>query len=253
MATPLPDKIQTAVVTGGARGFGVEVCRALHKDGFRVIVTDADPGAEAAALVSELDLSGETGMTATLDVSKPDDWQCVLDECVSRYGSVEVLVNNAARTKAQPVMEIDPSDFNDIMAVNAGGTFAGCQIFGRHFKDQNYGRIVNMASLAGQNGGTATGAHYAASKGAILTLTKIFARDLAPFNITCNAIAPGPMDTPMVREVLGDNIDAAIANIPVGHLGDPSVVAELVAMLAAPRSSFVNGACWDVNGGLFMR
>lgn len=253
MATPLPEKTQTAVVTGGARGFGAEVCRALHKDGFRVIITDVDPGPEAAALASELDLAGDTCMTATLDVAKPEDWQRVLDECVARYGSVEVLVNNAARTKAQPVMDIDPAEFNEILAVNAGGTFAGCQIFGRHFKDREYGRIVNMASLAGQNGGTATGAHYAASKGAILTLTKIFARDLAPFNITCNAIAPGPMDTPMVRAVLGENIDKAIANIPVGRLGDPAVVAELVAMLAAPRSAFVNGACWDVNGGLFMR
>lgn len=225
----------------------------LHKDGFRVIITDVNPSDAATALASELDLAGETGMTATLDVSKPDDWQRVLDECVSRYGSVEVLVNNAARTKAQAVFDIDPAEFNDIMAVNAGGIFAGSQIFGRHFKDQAYGRIINMASLAGQNGGTATGAHYAASKGAILTLTKIFARDLAPFNVTCNAIAPGPMDTPMVRDVLGDKIDQAIANIPVGRLGDPKVVAELVSMLAAPRSAFVNGACWDVNGGLYMR
>lgn len=110
-----------------------------------------------------------------------------------------------------------------------------------------------MASLAGQNGGTATGAHYAASKGAILTLTKVFARDLAPFNVTCNAIAPGPMDTPMVRTVLGDGIDRALANIPVGTLGDPLFVADLVAMLALPRSAFVTGACWDVNGGIYMR
>ncbi|THH34439.1 SDR family oxidoreductase [Aliishimia ponticola] len=253
MAKPLPKDIQTAVVTGGARGFGAEVCRALHKDGYRVIITDVDPGKEAAALASELDLAGDTGMTATLDVSKPEDWQRVLDECIQRYGSVEVLVNNAARTKAQPLFDIDPAEFNDIMAVNAGGTFTGCLIFGRHFKDRGYGRIVNLASLAGQNGGTATGAHYAASKGAILTLTKVFARDLAPFGITCNAIAPGPMDTPMVRAVLGENIDKAIAAIPVGQLGDPAVVAELVTTLASPRSAFINGACWDVNGGLFMR
>ncbi|NIZ12114.1 SDR family oxidoreductase [Phaeobacter sp. HF9A] len=252
MVAPLPDQIQTAVITGGARGFGAEVARALHREGFRVVITDMDPE-PAKALASELDLSGETATTATLDVTKPEDFQTVLDQCITFYGSVEVLVNNAARTAVQPVLEIDPAFFNEVMATNAGGTFAGCQIFGRHMKDRGYGRIVNMASLAGQNGGTATGAHYAASKGAILTLTKIFARDLAPFGVTCNAIAPGPMDTPMVREVLGDNIDAAKKNIPVGDLGDPKFVAELVAMLAAPRAAFVNGACWDVNGGIYMR
>lgn len=253
MAAPLPDKVQTAVVTGGARGFGTHVCRALHKDGFRVIITDIELGEEAKSLASELDLAGETGMVATLDVAQPEDWQRVLDECVARFGSVEVLVNNAARTAVEPLLDIDPAFFNEVMATNAGGTFSGCQIFGRHFKERGYGRIVNMASLAGQNGGTATGAHYAASKGAILTLTKVFARDLAPFNITCNAIAPGPMDTPLVHQVLGDNVDKAIANIPAGSLGDPEFVAELVSMLCSVRSGFVTGACWDVNGGINMR
>lgn len=253
MSAPLPEKIQTAVITGGARGFGATAVRALHKAGYRVIITDVNPGEEAADLASELDLAAETGMTATLNVDKPEDFQTVLDKCVERWGSVEVLVNNAARTAVQPVLEIDPAFFNEVMATNAGGTFAGCQIFGRHFKENGYGRIINLASLAGQNGGTATGAHYAASKGAILTLTKIFARDLASFGVTCNAIAPGPMDTPMVRSVLGDNVEKALATIPVGHLGDAEFVAKMVVMLAGPDAAFVNGACWDVNGGIYMR
>ena len=253
MAAPLPDQIQTAVITGGARGFGAQAVRALHAAGYRVIITDVTIGEEAQALASELDLSGETAITATLDVTKPEDFQSVLDKCVERWGSVEVLVSNAARTVVEGVLEIDPAVFNDIMATNAGGTFTGCQIFGRHFKARGYGRLINIASLAGQNGGTATGAHYAASKGAILTLTKIFARDLAPFGVTCNAIAPGPMDTPMVRAVLGDGIEAAIANIPVRALGDADFVARMVVMLAGADANFVNGACWDVNGGLFLR
>ena len=253
MAAPLPDRIQTAVVTGGARGFGAEICRALHREGFRVVIADIDPGPEAAALASALDLSGETALTATLDVAQPDQFRELLDKCVTRWGAVEVLVNNAARTAVQPVLEIAPEVFNEVMATNAGGTFAGCQIFGRHMKERGYGRLINLASLAGQNGGTATGAHYAASKGAILTLTKVFARDLAPFGVTCNAVAPGPMDTPMVREVLGDGLPAAAAAIPVGRLGDPGFVARMVAMLARPDAAFVTGACWDVNGGIYVR
>lgn len=250
---PRPDQIQTAFITGGGSGFGAAAARALHKAGFRVVVGDINSSA-AEALSAELDLSGETAVAATLDVSKPEHFQHVLDRIITRWGSAEVLVNNAARTAVQPVLDITPEDFNAIMAVNAGGTFAGSQVFGRHFKARGYGRIINLASLAGQNGGTATGAHYAASKGAILTLTKVFARDLAPFGVTVNAIAPGPMDTPMVRSVLtGDKLTSTLANIPVGHLGDPDFVASLVVMLAAPSAGFVTGACWDVNGGIYMR
>jgi 3-oxoacyl-[acyl-carrier protein] reductase len=113
---------------------------------------------------------------------------------------------------------------------------------------------VNIASLAGQNGGTATGAHYAASKGGIITLTKVFARDLAPFGVTVNAVAPGPLDLPSVRALVpSDKLDALVAGIPARHLGDPAFVAAMVVQLASPAAAFTTGATWDVNGGLFMR
>ena len=243
----------TAVVTGAARGLGAEIGRALHRAGFRVVVSDIDVEC-ANALAVELDASGATAIGLRLDIDRAADFQAVLDQGVSRWGSVEVLVNNAARTAVKPLLDIELSEFNAVLATNAGGTFAGSQIFGRYFKERGYGRIVNLASLAGQNGGTATGAHYAASKGAILTLTKVFARDLGPFGVTCNAIAPGPMDTPAVRRVLsGEKLEAVLANIPVGQLGDPAFVAEMVVMLTSPQAAFVNGACWDVNGGLYVR
>lgn len=245
--------MQTALITGGGNGFGTSVARALHNAGFQVVIGDID-GQAAERLAVELDPSGQTSMAVTLDVARPDQIQSALEHIIARFGTAEVLVNNAARTEAKPVLEITPEAFNAVMAVNAGGTFAASQIFGRHFKANGYGRIINLASLAGQNGGTATGAHYAASKGAILTLTKVFARDLAPYGVTVNAIAPGPMDTPMVHAVLGEEKLAAFrATIPAGELGDPGFVASLVALLAAPAASFVTGACWDVNGGLYMR
>ena len=140
------------------------------------------------------------------------------------------------------------------MAVNVRGVFVGSGVFAREFKTRGYGRIVNLASLAGQNGGTATGAHYAASKGAVLTLTKVFARELAAFGITVNAIAPGPLDTPMVhRLVPADRLAQMLAGIPTGSLGNPPFIASLVARLCARDAGFVTGATWDINGGLFMR
>ncbi|MFD2236566.1 SDR family NAD(P)-dependent oxidoreductase [Aureimonas populi] len=253
MPAPLPIETQTAVVTGAASGVGAQIARALHRAGFRVILSDKDEAA-CDALAEELDLASETAVTARLDIARPEDFTAVLEKTVARWGSVEVLVNNAAVTRARPVLEIETAEFDEVMAINAGGTFSGCRIFGRHFKERGYGRIVNLASLAGQNGGTATGAHYAASKGAILALTKVFARDLGPFGVTVNAISPGPMDTPMVRSLVqGEAMDALIAQIPVRRLGDAGLVADLVAFLAAPAAAFVNGACWDVNGGLYMR
>jgi len=247
------DTPHTAIVTGAASGFGAVAARALHQAGHRIIVSDVN-GDAARRLAAELDPAGNSAIAATLDVRQPEAFEQVRDLAIARWGSVEILINNAAVTVARPLLEIEPAEFNTIMATNAGGVFAGSQILGRHFKERGYGRIVNLASLAGQNGGTATGAHYAASKGAIMTLTKVFARDLAAFGITVNAIAPGPMDTPLVHQLVpAEKMPAMLANIPVGQLIDPAFVASVVVLLASPAASSVTGACWDVNGGLFMR
>jgi 3-oxoacyl-[acyl-carrier protein] reductase len=138
--------------------------------------------------------------------------------------------------------------------VNLRSVLFGCQVFGQHFADRGAGRIVNIASLAGQNGGSATGAHYAAAKGGAITLTKVFARDLAPYGVTVNAISPGPLDLPVVHEsVPADKLQKVIAGIPVGRLGSATYIADVAVLLASADAYFANGACWDVNGGLFMR
>ena len=117
-----------------------------------------------------------------------------------------------------------------------------------------YGRIVNIASLAGQNGGTATGAHYAASKAGIVALTKVFARELANQGVTVNAIAPGPLDLPSLHALLPpEKLATFLQQVPVGVLGEPDFVAELVLLLASPQAAFATGATWDFNGGLWMR
>ena len=244
---------QVAVVTGGARGLGEAIVRRLHADGYRVVVADID-GAGADTLATELDPSRTAACGVRSDVADRAAPAELLQGALDAFGAVHVLVNNAARTRATPVMEIGTDELDEVTAVNFGGTFRSCQTFGSHLAEQGYGRIVNMASLAGQNGGTATGAHYAASKGAVLTATKVFARDLASRGVTVNAVSPGPQEGETVRAVLGeDGVDALRASIPVGRLGDPAFVARMVALLASPDAASVTGSCWDANGGLYLR
>lgn len=242
-----------ALVTGGASGLGLLIARALHAAGFRVAIGDIDEqGAQSAA--ADLDATGATAIGLPLDVRYEAAFAAARDVLLDQWGSVEALINNAAATAAKPVLDITPEEFDAVIAVNLRGTFVGSQVFGRLFKERGYGRIVNLASLAGQNGGTATGAHYAASKGGILTVTKVFARDLAPFGVTANAIAPGPLDTPMVHQTIpAERMDQFRANIPVGTLGDPAFIGAMAARLCARDAGFITGATIDINGGLYMR
>ena len=244
---------QVAVVTGGAHGLGREIALRLHADGYRVAVADLD-GDASAALARQLDPGGVTARSFTVDIGDPTALETLLAGVLDGFGDVHVLVNNAARTQATPLMEFTSDELDAVLRVNLNGTFHACQIFGRYLAGRGYGRIVNMASLAGQNGGTATGGHYASSKGAVLSMTKVFARELAPRGVTVNAVSPGPQDSDIVRSIVGeDNLDAFLTNVPVGRLGDPAFIARMVALLADPGAASVTGACWDANGGLYLR
>lgn len=247
------DNGQVAIVTGATRGLGAVIARTLHAAGYSVLATGSriEPVQE---LADELDPSGKTSAAAVLDVRRKEDFEAALQSAVQRWGAAHVLINNAGRSQVQPLMDISPEDFSEIVSTNLDGVFLGCQVFGRHFAGNGYGRIVNIGSLAGQNGGTATGAHYAAAKGGVGTLTKVFARDLASGGVTVNSVSPGPLDLPVVYEtVAADKLEAVKANIPVGRLGSAEFIASTVALLASPEAASVNGASWDINGGLFMR
>lgn len=246
-----PAHHNVALVTGGAGGLGQAIGKRLLAEGFRVCLADLD---EAALARSAGELASDYLITKRLDVTDRSQFEAATAELSERWGGVGVLVNNAALTRTTPLFEISAEEFDAVTAVALKGTFLGCQALGSHMRGHGYGRIVNIASLAGQNGGAATGAHYAAAKGGILTLTKVFARDLATSGVTVNAISPGPLDLDSVRALLPpDKLEAVIKTIPTGTLGDPDYIARLVALLADPQAVSATGATYDVNGGLYLR
>jgi 3-oxoacyl-[acyl-carrier protein] reductase len=235
--------VRTAIVTGAAQGLGAAIARRLAADGDRVLLADVElEGAEAVA--AEIG-----GKAVEHDVRSLASWERLLDAA----GSVDVLVNNAARTEFRSFWEIEVEEWDDVLATNLRGTYLGCRVVGAQMRDRGSGRIVNLASVAGQRGASATGVHYATSKAAIVALTRHAATELAASGVTVNAVAPAAIDGPQVAAVPREKLEAMLRTIPVGRVGRPEEVAAVVAFLASDAAGFVTGATWDVNGGMLMR
>jgi 3-oxoacyl-[acyl-carrier protein] reductase len=192
---------------------------------------------------------GERARAVQCDVRSKDSLRHVIEDA----GDVDVMVNNAARTVSRPFWEIEQEEWDDVLAVNLRGVFFGCQLAGEHMRERGRGRIINLSSLAGQQGGTVAGAHYAASKAGIAVLTKIVAQELAPHGVTVNAIAPAAVRTPVMDEMPADRLEAVRQRIPVGRFGEAEEIGALAAFLASDEAGYITGATVDVNGGLFMR
>jgi 3-oxoacyl-[acyl-carrier protein] reductase len=236
--------VTAAIVTGAARGLGAAVARRLHADGRSVVLADVDR-AGSVAVARPL---GERACAVPLDVRDRDAWDHCLAVALDAFGDVDVLVNNAARTDAGSLFEIDPSAWDDVLAVNLRGAFLGIQAVGGHLRDRGGGRIVNVSSDAAFSGAGAAGAHYAASKAGLLALTRRAAAELAPDGVTVNAVAPGALEGEAAREIAGD-LDRVAATIPVGRLGRASEIASLVAWLCSDDAGYVTGATFRADGG----
>ena len=239
---------QVAIVTGAGRGLGAAIATRLARCGAQVVAADLDR--EAA---TQLATSAE-GITARqLDVADWDAVDALVAETWEREGRLDVFVNNAALTIARDFWDLDPAEWDEVMAVNLRGTLAGIRAAGERMRAQGSGRIVNLSSLAGQQGSVANGAHYSASKAGIIVLTKIAATELAPHNVTVNAIAPAAIESPQVDALPPERRELLTAAIPLGRLGQPDEVAATVAFLASEEAAYITGATIDLNGGLFMR
>jgi 3-oxoacyl-[acyl-carrier protein] reductase len=239
---------KTAIVTGAAGGIGLACARGLTAEGARVFLADLDAaGVEAAAAK----VGGEAAWGGC-DVTVPEDCRRLVGEATSSGHGLDVLVACAGVFHATPFDRISPEEWDRIQATNLRGTFLTCQAALEAMVPRRSGRIVTVASLAGQVGGLAAGAAYAASKAGVAALTKSIARFAGPFGITANCVNPGIIDTPMIADWPAEPRERTVAATPLGRLGTPEEVAGIVVVLASDVASFVHGAHVDVNGGLFM-
>ena len=244
----LKDKV--ALVTGGGQGIGRVIGDNLAKSGAHVIFGDINlENAEKSA--KAILANGGRASATLLNVADPENVKEVFDSIVKEFKPLDILVNNAGITKDGLFVRMKEDDWDQVLAVNLKGSFLCGQQAAKQMMKQRQGAIVNIASIVGVMG-NAGQANYSASKAGLIGLTKTMARELAPRNITVNAVAPGFIDTEMTR-VLDEKIkDKLIEQIPLSRLGLPEDIANSVAFLVSSRSSYITGQVLNVNGGMLM-
>ncbi|MCW1967019.1 MAG: SDR family oxidoreductase [Anaerolineae bacterium] len=245
---------KVALVTGSGRGMGRTIALTLAQQGAALVINDVNQAAADDA-VAEIVAQGGRAMAFVADVSNEAQVQAMVAAALAQFGTLDILVNNAGILgKTRPVEDITVADWDALIGINVRGVFNCIKAVLPVMKAKRYGKIVNVASLAGRSTSIFGGAHYTTSKAAVLGLSRHVAREAAPFNINVNATAPGSMDTDMVRDNnTPENIERARQNIPMRRLGVPQDHANLVTFLCSDEASYITGATVDINGGsLFM-
>jgi NAD(P)-dependent dehydrogenase (short-subunit alcohol dehydrogenase family) len=241
-----------AIVTGAAQGIGASIAKRFASEKIKVVVADIkkESGERTVSQIREV---GGDALFIEADVSKSPDTDRMVEKTLKEFGRLDILVNNAGINFLTPILEeVNEEEWDRVFAVNVKGTYFCIRAALNPMKNQKWGRIINMGSIAGKQGGPASGVHYCASKAAVMCMTKQFARYLAPFGITVNSIAPGVIDTEMGRFLGAEAIQRTIHLTPLGRLGTPKDVAHAALFLASEGAGFITGEVLDVNGGVLM-
>jgi 2-dehydro-3-deoxy-L-rhamnonate dehydrogenase (NAD+) len=236
---------RVAIVTGAARGIGRAIAERLLADGHRVAIVDRDgPAANAAAQAL-----GERAQAITCDITDSAAVNAMVWRVHATWGRVDVLVNNAGIVGPnKPLVEVTDEEWAGVLAVNLTGTFNCCRAVVPQMQANDWGRIVNIASIAGKEGNPSLAA-YSTTKAAVIGLTKSLGKELATTNIRVNCVTPAVIETEILAQMTRETIDYMVAKIPMGRPGKVTEVAALVAWLASDECAFSTGAVFDVSGG----
>ena len=236
---------QTAIVTGAAQGIGEGIATRLARAGARVAVADRNT---AAAEASAGGLGAEA-FPVSVDVANPSSIEAMVEQVLAKTGRIDILVNNAGIAgKAAPVWDQSDEDWQSVIDINLTGVFQCCRAVIGHMRDRDYGRIVNIASVAGKDGNPNMSA-YSASKAGVIALTKSLGKEVAENNICVNAVTPAVIRTPILEQLTPEQVDYMTSKIPRRRTGKIEEVAAVVHFLASPDCSFVTGQTYDVSGG----
>jgi NAD(P)-dependent dehydrogenase (short-subunit alcohol dehydrogenase family) len=238
---------RVAIVTGGGNGIGAAIATELAARGADVVVNDI-----------EIDRARRTadaigGIAAPGDASRAADVNAAVDLAIATFGKIDILVNNAGMDQAVSILDLSEEDWDRLIAVNLKSAFLFSKAVIPHMIERSYGRIICTSSSVARRGAMNGGIHYGTTKGGMLGFARTLARQMAKTGITVNAIAPGVIDTDLIRTHMKPEVrEMVIKDIPLGRLGDTSEVGKVVAFLASDDASYITGATLDINGGFWI-
>jgi 3-oxoacyl-[acyl-carrier protein] reductase len=240
---------KVAIVTGGGRGIGRAIALKLAEVGATLVINDVGDSTPAEGVAEEIRKMGRESLVVLADISQSTEVASLVDNTIEKYGKVDILVNNAGITRDQLIIRMSDDEWDMVLGINLKGVFLCSKAVLRPMMKQRWGRIISISSIVGLIG-NAGQANYASAKAGIIGLTRTIAKEVASRGITANAIAPGFIDTVMTKQLPEERRQELMNQVPLGFLGTPQDVAEVVAFLASEEARYITGQVVTVDGGI---
>jgi 3-oxoacyl-(acyl-carrier-protein) reductase len=242
---------KVALVTGSSRGIGRAIAIELAKRGFSIVINNYEKPEEKVEVMNEINKIGQRAIYLQADVSDPNQVEKMIEGIINEFGRIDILINNAGIVMDKKLENMSIEQWNRVISVNLTGTFNCTKSVIKYMKEQDGGKIINIASVIGEIGNFGQ-SNYAASKGGVISFTKTVAKEYARYGIMVNAVAPGFINTKMVEGIPQKVMQKILEQIPLGRLGKPEEVAKLVCFLASDDANYITGQVININGGVYM-